>query len=87
MNNTLSHFDLRWFAPQVDARTLVVSGADGAALEAAALDPLVRAIGGEVEVYKSENSGFKDGVFIEEWLARQFGLSEPSLPPHWRDGR
>jgi hypothetical protein len=47
----------------------------------------VGAIEGEVEVYKSENSGFKDGVFIEEWLAGQFGLSEPSLPPHWRDGR
>ena len=87
VNNTLSYFDLRWFASQVTARTLVVFGADGSALEAAALEPLVGAIEGEVEVYKSENSGFKDGVFIEEWLAGQFGLSEPSLPPHWRDGR
>ncbi len=84
VENTLSYFDLRWFAPRVHAETLLVSGADGTALDSDALDPLAQAIRGKVEVHKSENSGFKDGVFIEEWVSRRFGLAEPSLPPHWR---
>ena len=84
VRNTLSYFDLRWFAPQVHAKTLVVSGSAGTALDAASLDPLIQAVGVETEVHKSENSGYKDGVFMEEWLTCQFGLADPSLPPHWR---
>ena len=82
--DTLSHFDLRWFAPQVAATTLVMAGADGAALDATALDPMVQAIRGDCQVHKSEHSGYKDGVYSEEWLTRQFGLPAPSLPPHWQ---
>lgn len=84
VRETLAHFDLRWFAPRVSARTLVVSGADGTALDAAALEPLTGAIPGQTEVYKSRLSGFRDGVFAEEWLAREMGLGEAALPPHWR---
>ena len=58
--------------------------ADSNSLDAAALDPLVQAIEGETLVHKSERSGFKDGVYSEEWLTRQFGLAAPSLPPHWQ---
>ena len=82
--DTLSHFDLRWFAPRVEATTLVMAGADGAALDATALDPMVQAIMGDCQVHKSEHSGYKDGVYSEEWLTRQFGLPAPSLPPHWQ---
>ena len=82
--DTLSHFDLRWFAPQVGATTLVMAGADGAALDATALDPMVQAIRGDCQVHKSEHSGYKDGVYSEEWLTREFGLPAPSLPPHWQ---
>lgn len=81
---TLSYCDLRWFAPRVNATTLLMAGADGAALDAAALDPLAQAIAGETEVHQSEHSGYKDGVYSEEWLTRQFGMAEPSLPPHWQ---
>ena len=82
--DTLSHFDLRWFAPRVEATTLVMAGADGAALDAAALDPMVQSIRGDCQVHKSEHSGYKDGVYSEEWLTREFGLPAPSLPPHWQ---
>ncbi len=84
VRDTLSYFDLRWFAPQVSAKTLLVSGADGTALDAESLEPLAQAVGGETEVHKSENSGYKDGVYTEEWLAGELGLAEASLPPHWR---
>ena len=84
VRDTLAHFDLRWFAPQVSARTLLVSGADGTALDAAALEPLTGALQGQTEVYKSQFSGFRDGVFAEEWLARELGLDDAALPPHWR---
>ena len=84
VRRTLSYFDLRWFAPQVGANTLLMAEADGNSLDAAALDPLVQAIEGETLVHKSEHSGFKDGVYSEEWLTRQFGLAAPSLPPHWQ---
>ena len=84
VRDTLAHFDLRWFAPRVSARTLLISGADGTALDAAALEPLTGAMQGQTEVYKSQFSGFRDGVFAEQWLAREMGLGEAALPPHWR---
>ena len=84
VQRTLSYFDLRWFAPRVKAKTLLMAEADGASLDTAALAPLVQAIQGETQTHKSERSGFKDGVFSEEWLTRQFGLAAPNLPPHWQ---
>lgn len=84
VHRTLSYFDIRWFAPRVSATTLLMAGADGTALDAAALEPLVQAIKGDTDVHEAEHSGYKDGVFSEEWLTRQFGLAAPSLPPHWQ---
>lgn len=84
VRRTLSYFDLRWFAPRVTATTLLVAGSDGEALDASALSPMVESLGGECEVYKSTHSGFRDGVFTEEWLARRLGMPGPSLPPHWQ---
>ena len=84
VHHTLSYFDLRWFAPRVNATTLLMAGSDGAGLGADTLAPLVEALGGECQVHESEHSGFRDGVYSEEWLTRQFGLEAPSLPPHWQ---
>ena len=84
MQRTLSYLDLRWFAPRVKATTLLMAEADGGPLDTAALAPLLQAIQGETQTHKSERSGFKDGVFSEEWLTGQFGLAAPSLPPHWQ---
>jgi cephalosporin-C deacetylase len=84
VHNTLSYFDLRWFAPSVTATTLLMAGSDGESLDEATLQPLVESVKGPCEVHKSQHSGFRDGVFSEEWLTRQFGLPGPSLPPHWQ---
>ena len=81
---TLSHFNLRWFAPRVNAATLLMAGSHGSALDASALQPLVDGIQGAIDVHEAEHSGYRDGRHSEEWLSRQFGMSEPSLPPHWR---
>ena len=85
VHRTLSYFDLRWFGSRISAATLMMAGADGSALEASALEPLTQAIRGETTVHKAEHSGYRDGLYAEEWLSRQFGMAEPSLPPHWRD--
>jgi hypothetical protein len=57
---------------------------DGDLLSAAALAPLTSALGTAPEVNKTRYSGFKDNVYIEEWVTRQLGLSETILPSHWQ---
>ena len=85
VNRTLSYFDLRWFGSRISAATLLMAGADGSALDAATLQPLIGDIRGETTVHKAEHSGYRDGRYAEEWLSEQFGMAEPSLPPHWQD--
>ena len=84
VHRTLSHFDLRWFAPWVSSPSLVMAGADNDVLDGAALDSLIRSLTGSVEVHKAEHSSYKDNVFVEDWITRQMGLSKPILPTHWR---
>ena len=84
-HRTLSYFDLRWFGSRVSANTLLMAGAGGSALDAAALQPLISDIRGETTVHKAEHSGYRDGRHAEEWLTAQFGMTTPSLPPHWQD--
>ncbi len=74
---TVAYFDPLFFAPSVRIPTLMWSGASLAA-------PLVGAMGGEVEVKESEGSRYKDGVYQEEWVARQFGFEGAILPAHWQ---
>ena len=81
---TLSYFDLRWFAPRVKVPTVVMTEGDGDLLSSDGLAPLTSALGGQPEVQKTEYSGFKDNVYIEEWVTRQFGLSGTVLPAHWQ---
>ena len=84
VHRTLSYFDLRWFGSRISAATLMMAGADGGALQASALEPLTESIRGETTVHKAEHSGYRDGLYAEDWLSRQFGMAEPSLPPHWQ---
>ena len=84
VGRTLSYFDLRWFAPGVKVPSLVMAGGDGDLLSGDALAPMTHAMGSQPEVHKTEHSGFKDNVFVEEWVTRQFGLSGTILPAHWR---
>ena len=80
VEKTLSYYDLRWFAPDVRASTLVLAGPEGSLLDGRALRSLVRAFPGEAAVHDSESSTYKDGLFAEQWLAGQLGYDAPILP-------
>jgi cephalosporin-C deacetylase len=83
---TLAYFDLRALAPQVRATTLLMAGPAGAALDAQSLALLVTALPGSVTVHESEQSSYKDGLYAEQWIAKQCGIADVQriLPEHWR---
>jgi hypothetical protein len=83
-HRTLSYFDHSWFGPKVQASTLIMADPPGSPIDGAGLDPLTRAIGGEVTVHSLEHSSYKDGLGQPQWLTRQFGFEEPILPEHWQ---
>ena len=84
VEDTLGYFDLRGFAPRVNAKTLLMARAPGSSLDAEGLSAVSGAIQGDVSVYESQSSSYRDGVYQEEWLARGFGFAEAILPEHWR---
>jgi cephalosporin-C deacetylase-like acetyl esterase len=86
VQHTLAYYDLRSFAPRVTATTLVLAGAAGALLDRQALTPLVQALPGAVTVHDSEQSSYKDGLYVEQWMAAQCGITEVRriLPAHWQ---
>ena len=83
---TLAYYDLRAFAPRVTATTLLMAGAPGTQLAGPALRPLVTALRGQVTVYDSEQSSYQDGLYAEQWMAAQCGITDVQsiLPEHWR---
>jgi cephalosporin-C deacetylase len=87
VRRTLAHFDLRAFAPGVTAATLLMAGAPGSLLDAAALRPLAAALHGPVRVYESQQSLYKDGLHAERWMAEQCGVADVQsiLPEAWRE--
>ena len=84
VRNTLSYFDLRWFAPRVESDVLLAAHGTGGLLNPRALDPLVDALPCRVTVHESENSSYKDGLYTEQWIARECGFEGPILPEHWQ---
>ena len=82
---TLSHFDLRWFAPRVTARTLIETAPPGGFLDRDGLSDLLGAFPTPPDVYESRQSNYHDGVFVEGWIADSLGFDAPILPEHWRD--
>ena len=80
---TLSFFDLRSFAPQISATTLIMGDADGELFDYDALKPLLDAFSGKTTLHKGEHSSYKDGLFSEQWMTSQFDLAKPILPEHW----
>jgi cephalosporin-C deacetylase len=86
VRRTLTCFELSAFAPRVTADTLVMAGAPGSVLDAAALGPLRSALGGPVTVHDSEQSTYKDGLYAERWMAERCGITDVDaiLPEHWR---
>ena len=87
VRRTLALYDLRAFAPRVTATTLLMVGAPGTMLDGTALKPLVTALAGQVVVHESEQSSYKDGLYIEQWTAAQCGIADVQsiLPEHWRE--
>jgi cephalosporin-C deacetylase len=87
VRRTLAYYDLRVFAPRVSATTLLMAGAPGTLLDGQALTPLVTALRGQVTVHESEQSLYRDGLYAEQWMAAQSGISDVQniLPEHWRD--
>ena len=84
VEDTLGYFELSRFAPRVDAKTLLMASAPGGSLDADGLSGVSNAIQGDVSVYESQSSSYKDGIHQEEWLAREFGFTDVILPEHWR---
>jgi len=86
VRQTLAYYDLRAFAPRVTATTLLMAGAPGTLLDGPALGPLVTALQGQVTVYDSEQSSYKDGLYAEQWIAAQCGITDVQsiLPQPWR---
>ncbi len=84
VESTLSHFDLRWFAPRVSASTLLEAGPAGSALDRSGLQSLIDALPNPPDVYESQRSNYKDGMFVETWVSDKLGCGEPILPEHWR---
>ena len=84
VTETLSYFDLRNFAPMVNAGALVMAGPAGSVLGPEALGDLASSIPGGAYVYASQQSSYKDGLHQEQWVASQLGFDEPIVPAHWR---
>ncbi len=82
--DTLSLFELSELAPRVSAKTLLMASAPGGSLDSHGLSAVSGAIQGDVSVYESQSSSYKDGMYQEEWLAREFGFADAILPEHWR---
>lgn len=86
VQSTLDYYDLQAMAARVNANTLLMAGAPGSLLDKRAMTPLIEALGGPVTVHESEQSSYKDGLFIEQWMAQQCGIEDVQgiLPEHWR---
>jgi cephalosporin-C deacetylase len=86
VHRTLAYYDLQALAPRVTANILLMAGSRGSMLDREALTPLVRALRGPVTVHESEQSNYKDGLYAEQWMAEQCGITDVQriLPEHWR---
>jgi cephalosporin-C deacetylase len=86
VRQTLAYFDLAALAPRVRATTLLMAGPAGSTLDAQSLAPLVTALPASVTVHESEQSSYKDGLYAEQWMAKQCRVADVQriLPEHWR---
>jgi|TARA_B110000263_G_scaffold204036_1_gene184210 cephalosporin-C deacetylase len=82
--NVLSYFNLRWHAQAVTAKVLLMVGDENDVYSKSKLDPLIQNITGEVTLKESDNSAYKDGLFIQQWIADEIGDGVPILPDHWK---
>jgi cephalosporin-C deacetylase-like acetyl esterase len=81
---SLSYMELMRFAPSVDVPTLIMADAPGGVMDRVALGLLAARLGEGHTLHESEDSSYKDGMFIERWTADQHGFAEPILPEAWQ---
>ena len=82
--DTLSHFDPRWLAGSIGARTLIMSDEDGGSLDRIGVHVMLEALGDRATYQATQRSSYKDGMFVEEWVTRELGFEDPILPEHWQ---
>ena len=84
IRRTLALYDLRAFVRSITATRLILAGPAGTALDARILGTLADTV--RATLHESEQSQYKDGVFLLSWLASQFRMPRSaSLLPHaWR---
>ena len=75
--HTLSYFDPLCFAPGIGVPTLMWGQPES-------VGPLAEAMAGDVEIRALANSHYKDGLYQEQWITRQFGFIEPIVTELWR---
>jgi cephalosporin-C deacetylase len=84
MWETLAYFEPAYFAPRIQAETVIVNGGEGALFSPEVVQPLMDAIGGNASGYASQHSSYLDGVRQATWLAERYSIGEAPLPPHWQ---
>lgn len=81
---SLAYLDIRGLAPKVHSSTLLMADASGGLMDSVALRPVADAIQGKAMLHDSDSSSYKDGMFIEKWIAAEFGYEEALVPRHWQ---
>ena len=59
-----------------------MAGPSGSLLDGKAFEPVSTGMQGKVTVKESENSSYKDGLYAEEWIAKELGFENAILPDH-----
>lgn len=80
---TLGYFNTRWFAQNYGGSTLVMAEHPGGLQDADGLAPVIDGLSGPTTVHESEDSSYKDGLFLEKWVTSEFGFNEAIVPEHW----
>ena len=85
VEKTLSYFNIKSHAISVTADTLIMADYKGSQYDKKALEGLTDLIVGDVTIHESERSSFKDGLFMEKWVATEVYPDDesPIIPMNW----
>jgi hypothetical protein len=83
LRRTLRYFDARWFPLPRRSKCLIVGKKDGGKMGPDGLRSLLDTLGDRAILYETQKSAYKDGLFKDTWIARQFGFDQPILPKVW----
>ena len=85
VEKTLSYFNIKSHAISVTADTLIMADYKGSQYDKKALEGLTDLIAGDVTIHESERSSFKDGLFMEKWVATELDPDDegPIIPMNW----